>query len=216
MTDQDLSLAREKMVRQQIEARGIRDPRLLEVMRDIPREIFVPPRVINQAYWDGALSIGRGQTISQPYIVALMTEALKAGPDDVVLEIGTGSGYQAAILARLCRWVYTMERVPELHQESARRLQELGLDNITFLAGDGSLGFPPKAPYQGIMVTAACPEAPPALLNQLDDGGRLVVPTGSRDHQVLYQITRRGDQFDHHRLCGCVFVPLIGEQGWPE
>jgi len=203
------------MVRFQIEQRGIHASRVLEAMREIPRELFVPANLESQAYHDGALSIGLRQTISQPYIVALMTEALELRGGEKVLEIGTGSGYQAAILARLARWVYTIERLERLSNDAVRRLEKLGVSNVTFLLGDGTLGFAPESPYDGIIVTAAAPDVPPSLQRQLHEGGRLVIPIGDRYQQVLYQFIRRGEQLVRRRLCDCVFVPLIGQEGWP-
>jgi len=206
---------RDEMVRFQIESRGIRSPLVHQAMREIPRELFLPENKQDAAYYDGALSIGWGQTISQPYIVALMTEALELKPEDNVLEVGTGSGYQAAILARLCRRVYTMERLESLSEAAAARLGALGIENVTFLKGDGSLGYAPEAPFEGIIVTAAAPKTPEALRAQLSpDAGRLVIPVGDRMHQVLYRIRRSGQQYSDKRLCDCVFVPLVGEEGW--
>lgn len=206
---------RDEMVRFQIEQRGIHASRVLEAMREIPRELFVPADLESQAYHDGALSIGLRQTISQPYIVALMTEALELRGGEKVLEIGTGSGYQAAILARLARWVYTIERLERLSNDAVRRLEKLGVSNVTFLLGDGTLGFAPESPYDGIIVTAAAPDVPPSLQRQLNEGGRLVIPIGDRYQQVLYQFIRQGEQLVRRRLCDCVFVPLIGQEGWP-
>lgn len=203
------------MIRFQIEQRGIHAPRVLEAMREVPREFFVPADQESQAYHDGALSIGLRQTISQPYIVALMTEALELRGDEKVLEVGTGSGYQTAILARLGRWVYTIERLGRFLTEAVGRLEKLGASNVTFLPGDGTLGFAPEAPYDGIIVTAAAPDIPPSLDRQLSEGGRLVIPLGDRYQQVLYRFTRRGGQLVRKRLCDCVFVPLIGQEGWP-
>ena len=205
---------REEMVRFQLESRGIRDPRVLDAMREIPREVFLPEGKEHDAYWDGALPIGHGQTISQPYIVALMTEALELKAEDKVLEVGTGSGYQAAILARLCRWVYTIERLGALSQPVGERLGWLGISNVTLLTGDGTLGYKEEAPYDGIIVTAAAPHMPRPLFEQLAEGGRLVIPEGGRSHQVLFQIRKREGQQERQRLCDCVFVPLVGQEGW--
>lgn len=205
---------RDQMIHLQIEHRGIHDPAVLHAMRIIPRELFVPPERQSEAYWDGALSIGMGQTISQPYIVALMTYSLELRKEDVVLEVGTGSGYQTAILSRLCRWVYTIERLEALSQEAGKRLEQLHIENVTLLCGDGTLGFSPEAPYQGIIVTAAAPHVPQSLCNQLAPGGRMVIPVGDRSQQVLYQIRRQGDEFVRRNLGSCVFVPLIGQEGW--
>ena len=206
---------REELV-QQLRDRGIRDERVLQAVRDTPRERFVPAELRRFAYADRALSIGQGQTISQPYMVALMTQELRLRGDERILEIGTGSGYQAAILARLCGHVVTVERLPELSESAQKVLDGLELTNLAFHVGDGTLGFPPEAPYDAIVVTAAPPEVPRALFEQLADGGRLVVPVGPRDMQELQVITRKGDRATTRNVCPCVFVKLIGAQGWAE
>lgn len=208
--------ARERMVREQIEARGVRDPRVLAALRAVPRHVFVPPEKRAWAYADGPLPIGHGQTISQPYIVARMTELLGLQGDEKVLEVGTGSGYQAAILGHLAREVHTLERVPELATQAAERLARLGLDHVQVHVADGSLGWPPAAPYDAILVAAAAPEVPRALLAQLAPGGRLVLPVGDRYQQVLERWTRTGPDRYHREVFEPVaFVPLIGDQGWP-
>jgi protein-L-isoaspartate(D-aspartate) O-methyltransferase len=207
---------RERMVRMQIEARGVRDPHVLEAMRAVPRHLFVPGHVIGSAYRDAPLPIGQGQTISQPYIVALMTELLELKGEEKVLEIGTGSGYQAAILSQLATQVITVERIPQLAQEASELLVQLGYDNIHVKVGDGTLGWPDDAPYDAVIVTAASPQIPEPLKGQLTDGGRLVAPVGPRWTQELVRVRRRGDRYHSETLLGVAFVPLIGEHGWQE
>jgi protein-L-isoaspartate(D-aspartate) O-methyltransferase len=201
------------MVVEQLERRGIRDRRVLDVMEELPRERFVPGLARDRAYADHPLSIGFGVTISQPYMVALMTEALGLQGSERILEIGTGSGYQAAILGRLAREVYSIERVPQLAEAARAVLAELGLTNVHVLIGDGSVGWPVYAPYDGILVTAAAPEVPRELVAQLAPGGRLVVPVGTRDLQCLRVVTRHDGTTDEP-TAACVFVPLIGERGF--
>ena len=209
---------RAEMVERDIAARGVRDARVLAAMRVVPREVFVPPARRAEALDDRPLPIGAGQTISQPYIVALMCEALQLRGDERVLEIGTGSGYGAAVLSRLAATVDTVERVPELADRAARQLADLNLNNVRVHGGDGTLGWPEAAPYDAIVVTAGGPEVPPALLAQLAPGGRLVMPVGStRRWQVLVRVTHVGpDDFRSESLCDVAFVPLMGAQGWPE
>jgi protein-L-isoaspartate(D-aspartate) O-methyltransferase len=207
---------RERMVRMQIEARGVRDSRVLEAMRAVPRHLFVPGHVIGSAYRDAPLPIGQGQTISQPYIVALMTELLELKGEEKVLEIGTGSGYQAAILGQLAAQVITVERIPQLAQEASELLAQLGYDNVHIKVGDGTLGWPDDAPYDAVIVTAASPQIPEPLKGQLTDGGRLVAPVGPRWTQELVRVRRRGDRYHSETLLGVAFVPLIGEHGWQE
>lgn len=210
----DFEVARRKMVETQIAARGIRNPRVLQVMREIPRHIFLDEGMWEQAYQDHPLPIGEKQTISQPYIVALMTEALEPTPKDRVLEIGTGSGYQTAILASLCEWVYSVERIRSLAIKARKVLDQLRLYNVSIRIGDGSEGWVENAPYDGILVTAGAPEVPQPLKEQLAEGGRLVIPVGDRFSQSLYKITRKGDQFHEEDLGGCRFVDLVGRYGW--
>lgn len=209
---------RVEMVDRDIAARGVHDARVLAAMRVVPREVFVPPARRAEALDDRPLPIGAGQTISQPYIVALMCEALQLRGDERVLEIGTGSGYGAAVLSRLAATVDTVERVPELADRAARQLADLNLNNVRVHGGDGTLGWPEAAPYDAIVVTAGGPEVPPALLAQLAPGGRLVMPVGStRRWQVLVRVTHVGpDDFRSESLCDVAFVPLMGAQGWPE
>lgn len=201
------------MVAEQLEGRGIRDRRLLDVMEQLPRERFVPAAARGRAYADQPLSIGFGVTISQPYMVALMTEALRLEGSERILEIGTGSGYQAAILGRLAREVYSIERVPQLAEAARAVIAELGLDNVHVLTGDGSVGLADHAPYDGILVTAAAPDVPRELVAQLAPGGRLVVPVGTRDLQCLRVVTRHDGTTDE-ATAPCIFVPLIGERGF--
>lgn len=207
---------RKRMVEEQVAARGLHDARLLEAMRSVPRHCFVPPEYNHLAYADGPLPIGCGQTISQPYIVALMTNLLSLTGEEKVLEIGTGSGYQAAILARLARQVYSVERHAELARSAAAVLEDLQFQNVSIHIGDGSLGLPAFAPYQAIVVTAAAPRLPQPLQDQLDDGGRIVIPVGGQLGQYLECWRRQGSEFTREVLVPVAFVPLRGEQGWEE
>jgi len=202
------------MVEEQLAARDITDRRVLDAMRQVPRHVFVPPDLAEEAYLDTPLPIGHRQTISQPYIVALMTELLALRGQETVLEIGTGSGYQAAILAHLSRHVYTIERIPELAESARKILEELGYHNVTVVEGDGSQGLADHAPYHAIVVTAAAPEVPEPLKLQLANGGRLVLPVGRQHGQILERWIRRGDDFKRERLAPVAFVPLVGEYGW--
>ena len=208
-------IQRENMVREQIEKRGIKDAQVLKAMRHIPRHEFVTDEAKNWAYSDSPLSIGEGQTISQPFIVAAMTELLQLKGHECVLEIGTGSGYQTAILCELASHVYSVERIPKLAKIAEKKLAEMGHANIQLMIGDGTLGWPDHAPYDAIIVTAAAPEVPQALLDQLKPGGRLVIPIGARFSQVLRVWQRLEDRFECHDSIGVMFVPLIGKQGWP-
>lgn len=218
MNGKDWQQEREAMVREQIERRGVRDPRTLAAMAAVPRHCFVPPEVAHLAYADGAFPIGIGQTISQPYMVALMTEALRLESGSRVLEIGTGSGYQTAVLAEAVGpqgEVYTIERHPELSYYARDTLEDIGYRNIRFLIGDGTLGWPEHAPYDGVIVTAGAPVVPDDLREQLHpDGGRLVIPVGGKREQELLCYTRRGTSWERESLGSVCFVPLIGEQGW--
>jgi protein-L-isoaspartate(D-aspartate) O-methyltransferase len=205
------------MVREQIRARGVDNLSVLEALREVPRDRFVTPEVRPLAYTDHALAIGWGQSISQPYMVAMMTAALDLSGSERVLEVGTGSGYQAAVLAKLAHEVWTIERVGELAVAARATLAELGYSNVHVVQGDGSVGLPDREPFQAILVTAAAPIAPPALLDQLDPaGGRLVVPVGERDFQRVVRVTRHGDELTSERMTACRFVPLIGAGGWAE
>jgi protein-L-isoaspartate(D-aspartate) O-methyltransferase len=204
------------MVATQLRARGIADERVLAAMTDVPREAFVPEAQRGLAFVDGAVPIEAGQTISQPYMVARMTELLRTKPGDRVLEIGTGSGYQAAVLARLGCRVLSYERQAELAASARERLARLGYgDAVEIRLGDGSLGAPDDAPFDGIIVTAAAPRIPDALRDQLAEGGRLVVPVGTRDSQDLIWVERHGTEWIERSDGPCVFVPLVGEGGWP-
>jgi protein-L-isoaspartate(D-aspartate) O-methyltransferase len=207
---------RRAMVEYQIRRRGIRDERVLEAMLQVPRHEFVPAEHRDAAYEDRPLPIGESETISQPYIVAAMTAAARVMPGDKALEVGTGSGYQAAILAYLGATVFTMDRNAELAAAARERLARLGYGGIEVLVGDGSEGYAPAAPYAVIMATAASPEIPPPLLDQLADGGRLVIPVGDLRHQDLKLISKRGKELITHYLDPCQFVPLIGKYAWPE
>ena len=195
---------------------GIRDERVLAVMEKVPRDRFVPEGARESAFEDHALPIGAGQTISQPYMVALMTQELALTGTETVLEIGTGSGYQAAILARLCRQLVTIERIAGLSDAAQILLAELSVTNVEFRIGDGTLGCPDHAPFDGIIVTAGAPKIPPQLFQQLTDGGRLVIPIGTDKPQILQCIIRQGDRSKITDVCPCSFVPLIGEDAWPE
>jgi protein-L-isoaspartate(D-aspartate) O-methyltransferase len=205
---------RRMMVECQIEARGIRNPRVLAAMQEIPRHIFIPPPYDQSAYDDNPLPIGSGQTISQPYIVALMTELLRPEPSDNVLEIGAGSGYQSAILSRLVQRLTTMERIQAVAILARSNLKTAGIQNVEVIDGDGTQGYLQNAPYNGIMVTAATPEIPKTLTDQLADGGRLVAPVGGRDIQELVTLEKQGDRMIPKYHGGVRFVPLIGRHGW--
>jgi protein-L-isoaspartate(D-aspartate) O-methyltransferase len=208
---------RAQMVREQLRARGICDLRVLAAFAAVPRAEFVEASQRAHAYDDAPLPIGAGQTISQPYIVAVTVQALALRGDERVLEIGTGSGYAAAILAVLAREVHTIERIPALAATAAARLAQLGFANVRVHLGDGSLGWPSAAPYEAIAVSAGAPRPPAALLDQLAIGGRLVLPHGEADHQQLVRITRRAaDRFDHEQLGEVRFVPLVGADAWPD
>jgi protein-L-isoaspartate(D-aspartate) O-methyltransferase len=204
------SKARERMVREQIAARGVEDPRVLQAMRDVPRHELVPRQMRQRAYADHPLPIGEGQTISQPYIVAYMTEQLRLEPDHRVLEVGTGSGYQAAVLAELCAEVYTIEIVSALAERAARDLARLGYENIHTREGDGYRGWPEHAPFDAIIVTAAPGHIPQPLVDQLKPGGRMILPVGE-GYQELVLITRDADGVHRRRLLPVRFVPMTGE-----
>lgn len=223
MDEKDLSSAfqerveeRNEMVDLDILRRDVQDERVLAAMRRVPRHVFVPEEQRPRAYLDTPLPIGCNQTISQPYIVAYMTQALELRGPERVLEIGTGSGYQTAILAELAADVYSIERWEELSRQAGRVLAQLGYRNIHLRVGDGSLGWPEAAPFDAILVTAAAPEVPMALKEQLAEGGHLVVPVGDPRFQELLQLRRCGSLFHRRSLGGCAFVPLIGEQGWDQ
>jgi protein-L-isoaspartate(D-aspartate) O-methyltransferase len=205
--------ARSRMVERQLRARGIGDERVLRALGRVPRELFVPENLRHLAYADGALPIGYGQTISQPFIVATICSLLALEGDERVLDVGTGSGYQAAVLAELADEVVTIERVPELAERARAALHEAGYD-VDVRVGDGSLGVPDRAPYDGIAVAAAAPTVPPALYDQLAEGGRLVVPRGTRSGQDLVLVERTPQGPVERRSVSCRFVPLLGEEGF--
>jgi len=207
---------RRAMVEQQLRVRGIRDARVLQAMLDVPRHLFVPAESADLAYTDQPLVIGFGQTISQPFMVAAMTEALELRGNEKILEVGAGSGYQAAILGRLAREVIALELDARLAESAARRLGRLGFANVRILAGDGSVGFPEAAPYDGIVVSAAAQSVPPPLVEQLGEGGRLLIPVGPADSQELLRLRRTGKSVTREALHGCRFVPLLGRHGQRE
>ncbi len=213
--EEALSRLRERMVSEQIVSRGIRDARLLDALRAIPRHRFVPASLRHRAYEDGPLPIGEEQTISQPYIVAEMTEALSLEGTESVLEIGTGSGYQTAILCSLAREVVTTERVETLSRSARRILGELGIRNVRFRVGDGTLGSVEDAPFDAILVTAGAPDIPPPLYSQLVIGGILVIPVGGRWEQELIRVRKEEGGSRRESLGGCRFVPLLGAYGFP-
>ncbi|MCH8851230.1 MAG: protein-L-isoaspartate(D-aspartate) O-methyltransferase [Planctomycetes bacterium] len=208
--------ARRQMIEDQLRRRGIRDDRVLRVMSQIPRERFVPKDLARMAYDDRALEIGLGQTISQPYIVAYMTEQLQLQPTHRVLEIGTGSGYQTAVLASLCETVYSVECLPELSEKTQVTLRQLGLTNVTYAIRDGTLGWPEHAPYQRIIVTAGAPTIPEPLLDQVQIGGKMILPIGNRKEQRLILIEKKDHRHAELPLIGCRFVKLIGQHGWKD
>ncbi len=210
----DFNISRNKMVETQIIRRGVTDGRVIAAMRKIPRHLFTEEVLRHQAYNDHPLPIGERQTISQPYIVAFMTEALKLKGDEKVLELGTGSGYQAAILADIAFSVYTIERISILAKRAKQTLQSLDYYNVFIKIGDGSEGWPAEAPFDCIIVTAAAPRVPNALKEQLKDGGRLVIPVGDSHTQELIRVTRIGHGFKTEKLLMCRFVPLIGKNGF--
>lgn len=205
---------RKRMVKEQISARGIKDERVIDVMNRVPRHIFVDKTYYHQAYNDYPLPIGYGQTISQPYMVAMMTELLELKSDEKVLEIGTGSGYQTAILASLCAKVYSIERIAELTKRARTTLDSLGFQNVNLMVGDGSIGWPDYSPYDGIIVTAGAPEIPNALIEQLAENGRLVIPVGDEFSQVLNLVRKHKGRIYRKEFFGCTFVPLVGKGGW--
>jgi len=206
---------RQEMVRAQLRARGVTDVRVLDVMESVPRHEFVAAGYHEQAYEDHPVPIGEGQTLSQPFIVALMLEGLSLQAEDVVLEIGTGSGYLSALLSGLVNHVYSMERLPDLAHTAEATLARLGYLNVTVVTGDGSLGLPDKAPFDAIIVSAAAPQIPKALGEQLREGGRMVIPVGPTEAQELQLVRKEGGELVTKRVEGCRFVPLIGEEAYP-
>jgi protein-L-isoaspartate(D-aspartate) O-methyltransferase len=212
----DFSEQRRRMVERQLRGRGIEDERVLAAMAEVPREEFVPEELRGRAYADSALPIGEEQTISQPWIVAAICQALELRGPELVLEVGTGSGYSAAVLSQLAGHVVSIERHEELSRGASRALASLGIGNVELVVGDGSLGVPERGPFDAIAVHATAPAPPPALLAQLAEGGRLVVPLSAGDADVLTLMRRRGESFENEPISPCRFVPLIGEEGFAE
>ncbi len=211
----DFVVARRRMVEKQIVARGITDSRLIEALKKLPRHLFVEPGLRSHAYSDSSLPIGEKQTISQPYMVASMTAALELRGTERILEIGTGSGYQTALLALLAKRVYSVERIALLAGRARRVLDQLSLSNVNIRIADGTLGWKEQALFDGILVAAGSPAVPQAYLEQLEIGGKLVLPVGDREQQTLMRVIRHSDDsYERQQLMGCRFVPLIGEQGW--
>ena len=210
----DAEVLRREMVERQLRRRGIRDERVLSAMLSVPRHEFIAAELAGEAYSDRPLPIGHGQTISQPFMVAAMAEALGLSGSERVLEIGAGSGYQAAVLSLLAHEVHTVEMHEDLAVDTAERLRRLGYANVHVHVGDGTLGWPEAAPFQAIIVTAAAPDVPPPLISQLAEGGRLIVPVGGADEQRLLRVEKHGDAFTTRPLYHCRFVPLIGQFGW--
>lgn len=218
MEQEQYDILIKKMVEQQLIARDISDKRVLEAILSTPRHLFVPDNFKSQSYGDYPLPIGEGQTISQPYIVALMTEALSLQGNEKVLEIGTGSGYQTAILSKLCNHVYSIERLESLFLKAKKIIEELGIKNVTIKVGDGTLGWEEESPFDRIIVTAGAPNLPENLWHQLKEGGKIVIPIGNSDTQFLYlfEKDKGGGIKSKSNLCACRFVKLIGKNGWQE
>ena len=211
---QDFLLARERMVQEQAVARGIQDPRVIAALRKIPRHLFVDLGIVNRAYDDSALPIGEKQTLSQPYMTARMVEALSFSGEEKVLEIGTGSGYQTAVLAELCFNVFSVEKIRVLSRKARALLDQLGYQNIALHVGDGTIGWSEHAPYDGIIVSAGSPSVPQPLLEQLGEHGRLLIPIGDEQTQTLVRVSRRPSGFHQEQLGECKFVKLFGKYGW--
>ena len=210
----DFEIARQDMVARQVRDRGIRSQRVLDAMGSVPRHLFVPPQKVSAAYSDEPLAIGERQTISQPFMVAAMADALWLTGNERVLEVGAGSGYQAAVLSLLAREVIAVELQPALAVSARQRLSHLGYSNVRIEEGDGSMGWSSGAPYDAILVTAAAPAVPPPLLDQLAEGGRLVIPVGGIEEQKLIRIVKRAGSTTQQSLHACRFVPLLGKNGW--
>lgn len=217
-TDFQTELAQQRagMVDAQLRRRGIRDERVLHAMEIVPRHEFVPWQLQREAYQDSPVPIGEGQTISQPYMVGDMLQALRLGPEDRVLEVGTGTGYEAAVMSRIVQEVYTIERFASLAEAAKKIFERLGYTNIHVIIGDGSRGYPEAAPYDAIIVAAAAPQLPEALLQQLSDGGRMIVPVGPSDLQQLLLVSKHDGEIQTKALDACRFVPLVGEHGYAE
>lgn len=215
-SEEQLARARRQMVDQQLRARGIADERVLDAFAAVPRERFLPPDCVHEAYGDYPVPIGSGQTISQPYVVALMVEALRPRAQDRVLDVGAGSGYQVAILARLAAHVYAVERIEALARRAEAALAVAGITNVTVRVGDGSLGWPEEAPFDGIICGAAAPDVPPSWIEQLADGGRIVAPVGGETFQTVAVVEKHGRETTRREICDVRFVKLIGQQGWGE
>ena len=210
----DYAVARRRMVEEQLRGRGIQDPRVLRIMAAVPRHLFVDPTFVGRAYSDHALPIGQEQTISQPYMVALMTQALALEGDEKILEIGTGSGYQTAMLAELADRIFTIERIPEIGIAARERLTAMGYSNVIFRIGDGTVGWREMSPFDRVIVTAGAPKVPSFLEDQLRSGGWGIVPVGDAANQSLVRVTRTEAGLREEVLCSCTFVPLIGKEGW--
>jgi len=214
MPKKDFDILRKNMVSQQLIPRGITNEFVIRAFEKVPRHLFVKNEFVDSAYDDHPLPIGGGQTISQPYMVAIMTELLRLKGGEKILEIGAGSGYQAAILAEIVRKVYTVERIEPIAKACRHLLERLGYDNVEVVTGDGTLGYKAAMPYDGIIVTCGAPGIPSSLLEQLKPGGRLLIPVGAQFSQVLTVVEKTNGSVETHQICGCVFVPLIGKDGW--
>lgn len=213
----DYTISRRRMVEEQVIDRGVTDPRVIDAMLKVPRHKFVEEALAGKAYQDAPLPIGEKQTISQPYMVAAMSEALLLNGTETVLEVGTGSGYQAAVLALLADRVFSLERIPSLARRARKMLDENGFSKVNIRLADGTVGWQDMAPFDGIIVTAGAPKVPQEYLDQLSVGGRLIIPVGDRESQVLMRITRVGEtEYKKEKMLGCRFVPLIGNQGWKQ
>ena len=212
----DFVKARERMVKDQIMARGIKDPRVIEAMSQVPRDLFVPEALAGQAYGDFALPIGEGQTISQPFMVAYMSESLELGGTERVLEVGTGTGYQTAVLSHLAGRVYSMERIRSLLEKARKILDQIHRRNVITQLSDGSYGWKEEAPFDAIMVTAGSPSVPEPLMEQLKVGGTMLIPIGERNVQRLVRVRRSARGFLEEKLMECSFVALVGDHGWPK